>query len=53
MFDSPDVSLVRQERWDALSSEERRGFVPADAPYQAIGAQLGRLQIDLLEIWQG
>jgi Uma2 family endonuclease len=25
---SPDVSLVRQERWDALTAEERRGFAP-------------------------
>ena len=25
---SPDVSLVRQERWDALSPEQRRSFPP-------------------------
>ena len=25
---SPDVSLLRQERWDALTPEERRGFAP-------------------------
>jgi Uma2 family endonuclease len=25
---SPDVSLVWQERWDALTAEERRGFAP-------------------------
>jgi Uma2 family endonuclease len=25
---SPDVSWVQRERWDALSPEERRGFVP-------------------------
>ena len=25
---SPDASLVRQERWEALTSEERRGFAP-------------------------
>ena len=25
---SPDVSWVRQERWDALTSEQRQGFVP-------------------------
>ena len=25
---SPDVSLVRQERWESLTPEERRGFAP-------------------------
>ena len=25
---SPDASLVRQERWEALTPEERRGFAP-------------------------
>ena len=25
---SPDASLVRQERWQALSPEQRRGFAP-------------------------
>jgi len=25
---SPDASLLRQERWQALSAEERRGFAP-------------------------
>ena len=25
---SPDAALVREERWNALSVEERRGFVP-------------------------
>jgi Uma2 family endonuclease len=25
---SPDASLVRRERWDALTAEERRGFAP-------------------------
>ena len=25
---SPDVSLVRQERWEALTPEERRSFAP-------------------------
>jgi Uma2 family endonuclease len=25
---SPDASWVRRERWDALTSEQRRGFVP-------------------------
>ncbi len=25
---SPDVSVVRQERWTALTAEQRRGFVP-------------------------
>ncbi len=25
---SPDASLVRQERWEALTPEERRGFTP-------------------------
>jgi Uma2 family endonuclease len=25
---SPDASLLRQERWEALTPEERRGFAP-------------------------
>jgi len=25
---SPDVSWVRQERWDALTPEQRKGFIP-------------------------
>ena len=25
---SPDASLIRQERWEALTAEERRGFAP-------------------------
>lgn len=25
---SPDASLIRQERWQALSADERRGFAP-------------------------
>ena len=25
---SPDVAWVRQERWDALTSEQREGFIP-------------------------
>ena len=54
---SPDASLIRQERWQALTPEERRGFAPLcpDLVVElANGAQLGCLLIpeqQAVEIW--
>ena len=34
---SPDAALVREERWRALTSEQRRGFPPLCREHQLVG----------------
>jgi Uma2 family endonuclease len=51
---SPDASLVRLERWTALSLAQRRGFAPLCPAYQANGARLGWLLLphdQAVEMW--
>lgn len=55
---SPDAAMVRLDRWQGLSTEQRRGFPPLRrklAAYQANGAQLGWLLFPderAVEIWR-
>ena len=62
---NPDASLMRLERWEALSPQERRGFPPlcsdlvvevasaSDGRPQGATALLPDLHLDLAEIWAG
>ena len=62
---NPDASLMRLERWEALSPQERRGFPPlcsdlvvevasaSDGRPQGATALLPDLHMELAEIWAG